>query len=253
MLNDSAKERDSILPPTSQRKAFSPILESDDGDIVTSPPKAFDSPKISNLKKSVTTTVSKPSLKGSKVSFEQPDHDSDESFQHKRDHFQSKKSFSATDRKGILKDLRSFSTNDDRRAFQSKKHVSLDIKHSKILERILSGSSSEEEFTTNRKDFQSRKHQSLDTRVKFNLNKAQKAQEESSTDEESNEKGNLIQEKIHDFNKPIVIDFKDLDPSDIEEEDEDEEEDEEIVDEDFTSTRKSFQQQRTISVDSRKR
>lgn len=145
--------------------------------------------------------------------------------------------------------MRNFS-NDDRRAFQSKKHVSLDIKHSKILERILNGSSSEEEFTTNRKHFQARKHQSLDARVKLNLNKGRK-RTESSSEEEFDEGGNLIHEKIHDFSKPIVIDFKDLEVS---EGDEDEEDDEaEELDEDFTKNRKSFQQQRTISVDSRKR
>lgn len=105
--------------------------------------------------------------------------------------------------------------------------MSLDIKHSKILERILNGSSSEEEFTTNRKHFQSRKHQSLDARVKLNLNKTRN-RSSSSTDEEIDEKGNLIQERIHDFSKPIVIDFKDLEAS--EDEDEDEEDDDEEVD-----------------------
>lgn len=96
----------------------------------------------------------------------------------------------------------------------------------------------------------------MDTRVKFNLNKARKP-EDTSSDEEFNEKGTLIQEKIHDFSKPIVIDFKDLDPSDLEEDDEedDEEEEEDEIEggEDITKTRKSFQQQRAISVDSRKR
>lgn len=148
-------------------------------------------------------------------------------------------------------DLRSFST-DDRRAFQSKKHVSLDIKHSKILERILNGSSSEEEFTTNRKHFQARKHQSLDPRVKLNFNKGRK-RSESTSDEEFDEGGNLIQKKIHDFSKPIVIDFKDLEASEDEDEDEDEEDEEEELDEDFTKNRRTFQQKKTISVDSRKR
>lgn len=126
--------------------------------------------------------------------------------------------------------------------------MSLDIKHSKILERILNGSSSEEEFTTNRKHFQARKHQSLDARVKLNLNKGRK-RSESSSEEEFDEGGNLIHEKIHDFSKPIVIDFKDLEASEDDEEDDEEEE----LDEDFSKNRKSFQQQRTISVDSRKR
>lgn len=144
---------------------------------------------------------------------------------------------------------------DDRRAFQSKKHVSLDIKNSRILERILNGSSSEEEFTTNRKHFQSRKHQSLDARVKLNLNKQSRKRSESIS-EEDDEGDKLIFEKIHDFSKPIVIDFKDLEPSEDDDDDEtDEEEDEEQgkLDPEFTKNRKSFQQQRTISVDSRKR
>lgn len=115
----------------------------------------------------------------------------------------------------------------------------------------MNGSSSEEEFTTNRKHFQARKHQSLDARVKLNLNKNRK-RSESSSDEEFDEGGNLIHEKIHDFSKPIVIDFKDLEAS--EDDDEDEEDDQaEELDEDFSKNRKKFQQQRTISVDSRKR
>lgn len=146
-------------------------------------------------------------------------------------------------------DLRNSRLDADRRAFQSKKHVSLDIKNSKILERILNGSSSEEEFTSNRKHFQSRKHQSLDARI-INLNKS-RTRTSSSTDEEFDEKGNLIHDKIHDFAKPIIIDFKDLDVSEDEDE---EEEDEEVVDkEDFESARNSFQKQKTISVESRKR
>lgn len=75
----------------------------------------------------------------------------------------------------------------------------------------------------------------------------------SSTDEEVDEKGNLLQEKIHDYSKPIVIDFKDLDPSEDEDEDEDEEEDEEQDEENFEANRTNFQKQRAISVESRKR
>lgn len=97
----------------------------------------------------------------------------------------------------------------------------------------------------------------MDTRVKLNLNKLRKP-EDTSSDEDINEKGKLIQEKIHDFAKPIIIDFKDLDPSDIDEEDEEDESEEEQQDEierdeDLSKTRKSFQQQKNISVDSRKR
>lgn len=136
-----------------------------------------------------------------------------------------------------LKDLTLLSS-DDRKAFQSKKHVSLDVKHARLLEKILRGSSSdEEEFQDRRKHFQGRKHQSLDARVKFNLDKERSTT--SSSEEEYDAEGKrLIHERIHDFSKPIIIDIKDLDTSE---------------DEDFVSTRQSFQQQRAISVDSRKR
>lgn len=147
----------------------------------------------------------------------------------------------------VSKDLKNSRLDADRRAFQSKKHVSLDIKNSRILEKILNGSSSEEEFTTNRKHFQSRKHQSLDARI-INLNKTRNRSLSLSTDEEFDEKGNLIHEKIHDYSKPIIIDFKDLEVTD-EEEDEEEQEDKE----DFESARSTFQKQKTISVESRKR
>lgn len=96
------------------RVPFSPILETEDVESVSalnnlsitsnsSTLKTFENPIISNLKKS--SASSKPSLKGSKVSFEQPDNDSDDSFEERRGHFQQKKSLSssATDRKGILK------------------------------------------------------------------------------------------------------------------------------------------------------
>lgn len=99
------------------RVPFSPILETEDADSVSalnnlsitsnsSTLKTFENPIISNLKKSSATNISKPSLKGSKVSFEQPDNDSDDSFEDRRGHFQQKKSLSlsaSTDRKGILK------------------------------------------------------------------------------------------------------------------------------------------------------
>lgn len=118
------------------------------------------------------------------------------------------------------------------------------MKHSRILERILRGSSSEEEFEDNRKHFQARKHQSLDARVKFNLdknkNKNKNNNSTSSSEEEFDEEGKLIHEKIHDFSKPIIIDFKDLELSDED-------------DEDFVSCRQDFQKQKALSVDSRKR
>lgn len=138
------------------------------------------------------------------------------------------------------------SSDDDRRAFQAKKHVSLDIKASKRLQEILcAGSSSDEEFANfqdRRKQFQSRKHKSLDARVKFNLDK-DKHQTESSSDSDVDSEGNrLIHERIHDFSKPIIIDLKDLDVS---------EDDDDV--EDFISARESFQKQRSISTDSRRR
>lgn len=163
------------------------------------------------------------------------------------------------DHSSFIKDIKTSSFERDRRAFQSKKHVSLDVKTSRILERILNGSSSDEEFTDNRKHFQSRKHQSLDARVKLNLNKS-RIHTTSSTDEEGiDEKGNLISERIHDYSKPIIIDFKDLDPSDDDEDDDDEEVEEvEPGDElehkeDFEAARSTFQKQKAISVESRKR
>lgn len=91
----------------------------------------------------------------------------------------------------------------------------------------------------------------MDARVKLNLNKTNRTRSVDSTDEEFDEKGNLLQERIHDFSKPIVIDFKDLDPSD--EEDDEEEDEEEIDKEDFESARSNFQKQKAISVESRKR
>lgn len=86
----------------------------------------------------------------------------------------------------------------------------------------------------------------MDARI-INLNKS-RLRSSSSTDDDFDEKGNLIHEKIHDYSKPIIIDFKDLEVS--EEEDEDEEEEDK---EDFESARSNFQKQKAISVESRKR
>lgn len=91
------------LPPSKQlARTFSPILESDDPGTQ----RSLENIKTS-LKKIDPTQVSKTSLKGSKVSFEQPDNlSSDEdSFEERREHFQQKKALStaATDHKGILK------------------------------------------------------------------------------------------------------------------------------------------------------
>lgn len=91
------------LPPSKQlARTYSPILENEDSTIGST--KILENPKTSNLKKIDATNTSKASLKGSKVSFEQPNASSDEdSFEERREHFQQKKSLSATDPKGILK------------------------------------------------------------------------------------------------------------------------------------------------------
>lgn len=125
---ESAKDPNSLLSGTSGagagsgtgeqakphlRTTFSPIDEAEDDDVITSLNNLsitsnasarfhFENPKVSSLKKTNTNT-SKPSLKGSKVSFEQPGNESDDSFEDRRRIFQQKKSLSATDRKGILK------------------------------------------------------------------------------------------------------------------------------------------------------
>lgn len=123
---ESAKDPNSLLSGTSGasaapgeqakphlRTTFSPIDEAEDDDVITSLNNLsitsnasarfhFENPKVSSLKKTSTNT-SKPSLKGSKVSFEQPGNESDDSFEDRRRIFQQKKSLSATDRKGILK------------------------------------------------------------------------------------------------------------------------------------------------------
>ncbi|EDW77093.1 uncharacterized protein Dwil_GK22112, isoform A [Drosophila willistoni] len=185
---------------------------------------------------------SKQSLKGSRVSFEktnskQAAESSDEdSFEDKRIGFQQQKATSV-DHKGILKDLKHILANDNRRQFQAKKHVSLDVKGTRFLQDLLKESSSEEEFHKTRREFQGRKHQSLDPRVTFKLDKVLQG---SSTD--SDEEGDDAEHKrlIHrpkDITKPVIIDLKDLESE---------------SDEDFLTSRQHFQQQRSISTDSRK-
>ncbi|KAH8325211.1 hypothetical protein KR074_010489 [Drosophila pseudoananassae] len=195
---------------------------------------------------------SKQSLKGSRVSFERRDtgnsqsnnnnnnkqaESSDEdSFEERRTGFQQQKATSV-DHKGILKDLKHILANDNRRQFQAKKHVSLDVKGTRFLQDLLKESSSEEEFHKTRREFQGRKHQSLDPRVTFKLDKVLQG---SSTD--SDEEGDDAEHKrlIHrpkDITKPVIIDLKDLESE---------------SDEDFLTSRQHFQQQRSISTDSRK-
>ncbi|XP_017020081.1 facilitated trehalose transporter Tret1 isoform X1 [Drosophila kikkawai] len=200
---------------------------------------------------------SKQSLKGSRVSFERRDTGSsiknnnnsnntteakhaessdEDSFEERRSGFQQQKATSV-DHKGILKDLKHILANDNRRQFQAKKHVSLDVKGTRFLQDLLKESSSEEEFHKTRREFQGRKHQSLDPRVTFKLDKVLQG---SSTD--SDEEGDDAEHKrlIHrpkDITKPVIIDLKDLESE---------------SDEDFLSSRQHFQQQRSISTDSRK-
>ena len=146
--------------------------------------------------------------------------------------------------------------DDNRRDFQSKKHVSLDIKHTRFLENILKNSSSEEEeeatnFEEKRSHFQARKHQSLDPKVTFKLDKVQGA---TSDDEFVRpELRSIIRAKRHDSNS-IIIDLKDFQnilqeaQEEVDQEvDEDDEEDEDLVE-----TRKNFQAQKSMSTDSRR-
>lgn len=193
-------------------------------------------PTIKETSDSHLLHIDEKKVRNSKVSFEEEDHfDTDDDFKNRRTHFQQKKATSV-DHKGILKELRHLLDEDNRRAFQSKKHVSLDVKKSRVLEDMLKGSSSEEEFKDNRTHFQNRKHKSLDARVKFNLDK-EPSPTSSSEDDLDFDKKSLLRRQFDDITKPIVIDLKDLESSE---------------DEDFESIRKNFQQQRSISMESRK-
>ncbi|XP_055839093.1 facilitated trehalose transporter Tret1 isoform X1 [Episyrphus balteatus] len=179
---------------------------------------------------------SKTSLKGSKVSFEKKNESSDEdSFEDRRDRFQQQKTVSV-DHKGILKDLKNILANDNRRQFQAKKHVSLDIRGTTFLEDLLRDSSSEEDFRKTRKDFQGRKHQSLDPRVSLKLKGNLASGSSTDSEEESAPEQKRLIKRYKDITKPVIIDFKDL----------------ESDDEDYISARQAFQAQRAASIDSRK-
>lgn len=95
----------------------------------------------------------------------------------------------------------------DRGGYQSKKHVSLDVKSSKQLENLLKGSgSSEDEFESQRKAFQARKHKSLDPRhISFKLDK-EPTPSESSDEDYDCERTSLLQIDP-DITKPVVIDL----------------------------------------------
>lgn len=132
--------------------------------------------------------------------------------------------------------------HDDRQQFQTKKHVSLDVNGTRRLQDFLKDTSPKEsaiekEFQRNRRDFQGRKHQSLDSRVTLRLHRI--LQGDASDSEEENELKHLIH-RSKDINEPIVIDIKNLEVS-------------EESEEDYISAREHFQQQISISIDSRKR
>ncbi|XP_065087392.1 facilitated trehalose transporter Tret1 isoform X2 [Ochlerotatus camptorhynchus] len=230
VLDTNAEDLNST-PRVGAQRTFSPILETDDTNPFLDPP----------VQKSSTTAESKAksksSLKGSRVSFDQEDRfdESDEGFRKQREHFQKNKSHSTSEHKNqLIKELRHLLATDNRRQFQGKKHVSLDVQSSKVLEELLKASSSEDDFEHQRKQFQERKHKSLDARhISF---KFEKEPSPSSSEEDFEPSTSLL--KIDaDITKPVVIDLKDLDSSE---------------DEDYISSRKHFQQSKSMSTDSRR-
>lgn len=100
----------------------------------------------------------------------------------------------------------------DRGNFQSKKHVSLDVKSSKQLGTLLKDSrvqSSEDEFESQRKAFQARKHKSLDPRhISFKLDEEKEPSPSSSSDEEFDCDRTSLLTIDPDITKPVVIDLK---------------------------------------------
>ncbi|XP_038120020.1 facilitated trehalose transporter Tret1 isoform X1 [Culex quinquefasciatus] len=218
------------------QRTFSPILETDDTNPFLDPPTSKASSQGGGLD-NASKAKSKSSLKGSRVSFDQEDQfdASDEGFRKQREHFQKHKSHSTSEHKNqLIKELRHLLATDNRRQFQGKKHVSLDVQSSKVLEELLKASSSEDDFEGSRKQFQERKHKSLDARhISF---KFEKEPSPSSSDEDFEPSASLL--KIDaDITKPVIIDMKDLDSSE---------------DEDYVSSRKQFQQSKSMSTDSRK-
>lgn len=105
-----------------------------------------------------------------------------------------------------FQDLRAYLDDGDRGQFQSKKHVSLDVKSSKRLEDLLKASSSDDEFEAQRKQFQARKHKSLDARhISF---KFEKEPSPSSSEEEYDNENSSLLHIDPDITKPVVIDLK---------------------------------------------
>lgn len=137
-----------------------------------------------------------------------------------------------------FQDLKNILANDNRRQFQAKKHVSLDVKGTRFLEDMLKESSSEEEFRKNRREFQGRKHQSLDPRVSFKLEKVLQGSSTDSEEEADDVEHKRLIHRPKDITKPVIIDLKDLESE---------------SEEDYVASRQHFQQQRSISTDSRKR
>ncbi|EAA44045.3 AGAP005563-PA [Anopheles gambiae str. PEST] len=227
VLDTNAEDLASVPPRTLQhhqpQRTFSPILETDDTNPFLEP---------------VEKAKSKSSLKSSRVSFDQEDDRFDEdenSFRKQREHFQKHKSHSTSEHKSqLIKELRHLLATDNRRQFQGKKHVSLDVKSAKVLEQLLKASSSSDDFEGQRKEFQERKHKSLDARhISFKFDKEPSP---SSSDEDFEPSTSLLRIDA-DITKPVIIDLKDLDSSD---------------EEDYISSRKHFQQSKSMSTDSRK-
>ncbi|XP_029722410.1 facilitated trehalose transporter Tret1 isoform X1 [Aedes albopictus] len=233
VLDTNAEDLTST-PRVGAQRTFSPILETDDTNPFLDPPPPGQKspPSVSDAK-----AKSKSSLKGSRVSFDQEDRfdETDEGFRKQREHFQKHKSHSTSEHKNqLIKELRHLLAADNRRQFQGKKHVSLDVQSSKVLEELLKASSSEDDFEGQRKQFQERKHKSLDARhISF---KFEKEPTPSSSEEDFEPSSSLL--KIDaDITKPVIIDLKDLESSE---------------DEDYISSRKHFQQAKSMSTDSRK-
>lgn len=233
VLDTNAEDLNST-PRVGAQRTFSPILETDDTNpFLDPPPPGQKSPPAVGEAKA----KSKSSLKGSRVSFDQEDRfdETDEGFRKQREHFQKHKSHSTSEHKNqLIKELRHLLAADNRRQFQGKKHVSLDVQSSKVLEELLKASSSEDDFEGQRKQFQERKHKSLDARhISF---KFEKEPTPSSSEEDFEPSTSLL--KIDaDITKPVIIDLKDLESSE---------------DEDYISSRKHFQQAKSMSTDSRK-
>jgi len=201
-----------------KQRTFSPILESEDAA----------NPFAEDIKELAIRT--KQGIKFEEDEEEGDRFDEEEAFRKKREHFQKTKSRS--EHKSILirvnnnafeyakkcysdiaffisiKDLRAYLDGDERINYQSKKHVSLDVKSSKQLENLLKGSgSSEDEFESQRKSFQARKHKSLDPRhISFKLDK-EPTPESSSEEDYDCERTSLLQIDP-DITKPVVIDLK---------------------------------------------